>query len=182
PGSVNIPLFDDEERAVIGTLYKQVSFEAAKQKGLEVVSAKLPQFIRQIAAIPGPKAVFCWRGGMRSKTTATLLSLMDIRVARLQGGFRSFRRWVVDYLEHYKLEAEAIVINGYTGSGKTKLLKQLEQMGLPVVDLEGMAGHRGSVFGQVGLTPNNQKTFESLLALRLKELTNSPYILIEAES
>jgi tRNA 2-selenouridine synthase len=182
PGSLNIPLFDDEERAVIGTLYKQVSFDAAKEKGLEVVSAKLPQYIKQFASIPGPKAVFCWRGGMRSKTTATLLSLMDIRVARLQGGFRSFRKWVVDFLEHYELTKPAIVINGYTGSGKTELLRQLAQKGLPVLDLEGMAGHRGSIFGQVGLTPNNQKTFEAFLALRLQELNNSPYILLEAES
>jgi tRNA 2-selenouridine synthase len=182
PGSLNIPLFNDEERAEIGTLYKQASIQAAKDKGLEVVSAKLPQFIKQFAAIPGRKAVFCWRGGMRSKTTATLLSLMDIRALRLQGGYREFRKWVVATLEHFEFKPRAVVINGYTGSGKTKLLNQLEQQGYPVLDLESMAAHRGSVFGQVGLSPNNQKTFEAHLALRLLQLNEQPYVLMEAES
>lgn len=182
PGSLNIPLFDDEERAEIGTLYKQVSIQAAKDRGLEVVSAKLPQFIKQFAAIPGRKAVFCWRGGMRSKTTATLLSLMDIRALRLQGGYREFRKWVVATLEQFEFKPHAVVINGYTGSGKTSLLQRLEQAGYPVLDLESMAAHRGSVFGQVGLRPNNQKTFEALLALRLQELNDQPYVLMEAES
>lgn len=182
PGSRNIPLFNDEERAEIGTIYKQVSVEAAKQRGLEIVSAKLPAFIREFAEIPGRKAVFCWRGGMRSKTSATLLGLMDIRVHRLQGGFRAFRQWVVGTLEQFELRPPAVVVNGYTGSGKTSLLQRLENEGYPVLDLEGMAGHRGSVFGQVGLAPNNQKTFEALLALRLLELQEAPYVLLEAES
>ena len=84
PGSLNIPLFDDAERAEVGTIYKQVSVQAAKDKGLELVSAKLPAFIKSFEQIRGPKAVFCWRGGMRSRTTATVLSLMGIRVYRLR--------------------------------------------------------------------------------------------------
>ncbi|MDF2660274.1 MAG: tRNA 2-selenouridine synthase [Paenibacillus sp.] len=182
PGSLNIPFFDDQERAEIGTLYKQVSIQAAKDRGLEIISAKLPGFIREFAAIPGRKAVFCWRGGMRSRTTATLLSLMDIRVYRLSGGYRAFRRWVVETLESYEFTQKAVVLNGNTGCAKTAILRQLEEEGYPVIDLERMAGHRGSIFGQIGVKPNNQKTFEALLALRLEQLKSSPYVLMEAES
>ncbi|PYI56143.1 tRNA 2-selenouridine(34) synthase MnmH [Paenibacillus flagellatus] len=182
PGSVNVPLFDDAERAEIGTLYKQVSVQAAKDRGLEIVSAKLPDFVRSFAAIPGRKAVFCWRGGMRSRTTATLLSLMDIRVYRLAGGYRAFRRWVVETLEQFEFKPRAIVLNGNTGTGKTDILHRLAADGYPVLDLEGMAGHRGSIFGQIGMKPNNQKTFEALLALRLLELNDKPYVVMEGES
>jgi tRNA 2-selenouridine synthase len=91
PGSLNIPLFNDTERAEIGTLYKQVSVQAAKEKGLEIVSAKLPAFIKTFEQTAGQKTVFCWRGGMRSKTTATVLSLMGIRVYRISGGIRAYR-------------------------------------------------------------------------------------------
>ena len=119
PGSLNIPLFDDAERAEIGTIYKQVSVEAAKQRGLEIVSAKLPTFIRSFAEVPGPKTVFCWRGGMRSKTTATVLSLMGIRAARLTGGYRAYRQWVVDRLATIDYKPRAYVLHGNTGCGKT---------------------------------------------------------------
>lgn len=182
PGSINIPLFNNEERIEIGTLYKQVSVEAAKDRGLEIVSAKLPDFIRRFAAIPGRKIVFCWRGGMRSRTTATLLSLMGIHAFRLSGGYRAFRRWVVETLEHFVFKPRAYVLNGLTGTGKTELLQRLADSGLPVLDLERMAGHRGSIFGHIGQQPNNQKTFEAQLALRLLELNDSPYVLMEAES
>ncbi|PWW04739.1 tRNA 2-selenouridine synthase [Paenibacillus cellulosilyticus] len=182
PGSINIPLFDDQERAEIGTLYKQTSIQAAKERGLEVVSAKLPAFIREIDQIKEKKAVFCWRGGMRSKTTATVLSLMGIHVYRLNGGFRSYRKWVVETLASFEMNPQAVVLHGNTGTGKTAILKQLESEGYPVLDLERLAGHRGSIFGEVGLKPNNQKTFEALLLEKLITLQNSPYVVLEAES
>ncbi|HEY4389940.1 MAG TPA: tRNA 2-selenouridine(34) synthase MnmH [Paenibacillus sp.] len=184
PGSVNIPLFDDQERAEIGTLYKRVSVDAAKERGLEIVSAKLPQFIRQFADIQGPKTVFCWRGGMRSKTTATLLSLMDIHVYRLAGGYQEYRKWVVSTLENMVMEFKpnALVIHGNTGNGKTVILRNLQAKGYPVVDLEGMAGHRGSAFGHIGLQVNNQRMFDSLLLDELLHLQQSDYIMLEAES
>lgn len=182
PGSVNIPLFDDAERAEIGTIYKQISIDAAKERGLEIVSAKLPAFIRAFATYPGPKALFCWRGGMRSRTSVTLLSLMGIKAYRLTGGFRAYRRWVVEILEQLALPGPAYIINGNTGSGKTLLLRRLQQEGYPVLDLEQMAGHRGSIFGQIGLRANNQKTFESELVSRLGQLREAPYVLIEGES
>ncbi|MFX3625009.1 MAG: tRNA 2-selenouridine(34) synthase MnmH [Ectobacillus sp.] len=182
PGSINISLFNDEERAEIGTIYKQVSVEAAKERGLEIVSAKLPAFIKEFQKTAGQKVVFCWRGGMRSKTAATVLDLMGIKAYRLHGGFRAYRNWVVDTLKQLKFGQEAYIFNGYTGTGKTLLLRRLQEEGYPVLDLEKMASHRGSIFGQIGLTPNNQKTFEALLVHETLRLEQAPYILFEAES
>jgi tRNA 2-selenouridine synthase len=182
PGSVNIPLFNDEERAEVGTLYKQMNVQAAMDRGLEIVSAKLPAFIRTFREIKEQKAVFCWRGGMRSKTSATVLSLMGIRVYRLIGGVRAYRKWVVDALGHMELPEKAYVLNGNTGSGKTDILRRLKEQGYPILDLEGMANHRGSIFGQIGLEANNQKTFESLLVQDVRKYKDSPYMLLEAES
>jgi tRNA 2-selenouridine synthase len=182
PGSLNIPLFDDAERAEIGTLYKQVSVQAAKDKGLEIVSAKLPAFIKQFERTEGQKTVFCWRGGMRSKTTATVLSLMGIHVYRLSGGIRAYRKWVIDTLDHFEFQPRAYVINGNTGSGKTLILQRLKEKGYPILDFEGMASHRGSVFGEIGLESNNQKTFDSLLLQELLQINSSPFVLFEAES
>ena len=182
PGSMNIPLFNDEERAEIGTLYTQVNVQAAKERGLEIVSAKLPSFIKQFSQIPGNKVVFCWRGGMRSKTTATVLSLMGIHVYRLEGGFRAHRQGVVKALDELVITPSAIVLHGNTGSGKTAILHKLKDKGYPVLDLEAMAGHRGSVFGSIGLQAHNQKKFDALLIDELILTQHSPYVLFEAES
>ncbi|CAH0117766.1 MULTISPECIES: tRNA 2-selenouridine(34) synthase MnmH [unclassified Paenibacillus] len=182
PGSVNIPLFDDEERAEIGTIYKQISIQAAKDRGLEIVSAKLPHLVRQFRQIEGRKAVFCWRGGMRSKTTATVLSLMGIQADRLSGGIRAYRNWVVETLANYDLRSQMIVVAGRTGTGKTEILRHLAKFGYPVIELERLAQHRGSVFGHIGMKASNQKTFESLLVQELEKWRDTPYIIIEAES
>ncbi len=182
PNCINIPFFDDQERAEIGTLYKQTSVQAAKDRGLEIISAKLPTFIKEFAAIQGDKVVFCWRGGMRSRTTATVLSLMDIHTYRLVGGYKAYRTWVLEELEQQDFKPKSYVIHGNTGTGKTNLLHRLKAQGYPVLDLEGMAGHRGSIFGQIGLHANNQKTFDSLLLEDLITLGPSPYVLFEAES
>ncbi|MDR6552650.1 tRNA 2-selenouridine(34) synthase MnmH [Paenibacillus qinlingensis] len=182
PGSINIPFFDDNERAEIGTIYKQVSVQAAKDRGLEIISAKLPAFVKTIEAIKEPKAVFCWRGGMRSHTSATVLSLMGIRTYRLTGGFRSYRRWVVDTLEKMEFKPRVYVISGNTGAGKSAILRRLQSEGYPVLDLEAYAGHRGSIFGHVGLQANNQKTFEAHFVTDFMKLKDSPYLLIEGES
>ncbi|WP_141431245.1 tRNA 2-selenouridine(34) synthase MnmH [Bacillus sp. 03113] len=182
PGSMNIPLFNDEERAEIGTIYKQISVQAAKERGLEIVSAKLPSFIKKFGQIEAEKTVFCWRGGMRSRTTATVLDLMGIHVYRLEGGIREYRKWIVEQLENLEFQKKAFVLNGFTGTGKTLILRRLQEKGYPVLDLEKMANHRGSIFGQIGLVPYNQKTFESLFVNCWLPIRNSPYVLFEAES
>lgn len=183
PGSINIPLFNNEERAAVGTLYKQQGPEAAKEKGLALFSAKLPEFIAQFRSFTDPIVVYCWRGGMRSKTAATVLNLMDTPVSRLDGGIRSYRRWVASTLEEQHVALPKMyVLNGYTGSGKTILLKRLQEHGYPILDLEGMANHRGSAFGQVGLEPNNQKKFDSLLVQALKRYEHASFIFLEGES
>ncbi len=182
PGSINIPVFDDEERAEVGTLYKQVNPEIAKDRGLEIFSAKLPGFIKRFKQIDGEIVVFCWRGGMRSKTAATMLDLMGIKVLRLQGGVRTYRQWVLEKMAELHIDADAYVLNGGTGIGKTTILKRLQEKGKPVLDLEGLAGHRGSVFGHIGTNPNNQKKFDSLLLQEFSRLKSSPFILFEAES
>lgn len=182
PGSINIPVFNDEERAEVGTIYKQVGKEAAMEKGLAIFSKKLPAFIAEFNKIDTPMTVFCWRGGMRSKTAATVLDLMGIRANRLTGGIRAYRRWVVKYLETEKFHPELLVLNGYTGSGKTVILKKLLEKGYPVIDLEKMAGHRGSIFGQIGLTPSNQKKFDSVLVTEMLKYEDERIVFIEGES
>jgi tRNA 2-selenouridine synthase len=182
PGSINIPVFTDEERAEVGTLYKQSGQEAAKEKGLEIFSGKLPAFIAEFKKIDTPMTVFCWRGGMRSKTAATVVELMGIRANRLMGGIRSYRQWVVNELKKETFHPELYVLNGYTGTGKTAILEKLKQSGYPVIDLEKMAGHRGSIFGQIGLTPSNQKKFDALLVTAMQQYENEPFVFIEGES
>lgn len=182
PGSINIPVFDNAERAEVGTIYKQIGPEAAKEKGLEIFSAKLPAFISQFQSLGKERIVYCWRGGMRSKTAATVVDLMGLKVSRLNGGIRSYRQWVVKQLETQQFTQKMYVLNGFTGTGKTILLHRLKKAGCPVLDLEGMANHRGSIFGQIGLTPNNQKTFESLLVQEIAHYENAPFMLLEGES
>jgi len=182
PGSMNIPIFTDEERAEVGIIYKKIGSEAAEERGLKIFSAKLPAFIKSFKQIEGEKTVFCWRGGMRSRTAATVLDLMKIHVHRLDGGFRAYRKWVVEQLDTLVLKPKAYILNGYTGTGKTTILQRLEQEGYPVLDFEVMANHRGSIFGQIGLDPNNQKTFDALLVEKLQEIQECPYVFFEGES
>ena len=182
PGSINIPIFTTEERAEIGTLYKQVSQEAAKNRGLEIFSEKLPTFIKEFKKVNTPITVFCWRGGMRSKTVATVLDLMDIHVTRLHGGIKAYRQWVVAELDKEIFKPDFYVLNGHTGSGKTIMLDKLAEKGYPIIDLEKMANHRGSIFGQIGLEPNNQKKFESLLVKAMNQYAEEPFVFIEGES
>lgn len=182
PGSMNIPVFNDEERAEVGTLYKRVSKERATERGLEIFSGKLPDFIKEFQKLDGEIVVFCWRGGMRSKAAATFLDLMGVKTSRIQGGVRAYRHWVLNELETFDIKPQAFVLNGGSGVGKTAILKQLQKEGFPVLDIETLANHRGSIFGQIGWTPSNQKTFDSLLLKDLMELQESPFILFEAES
>lgn len=185
PGAVNIPLFTDEERTIIGTIYKQEGANVAKWKAMEVVSPKIPAILGELKAINeqgSQPVIYCWRGGMRSKAVATFISFAGISIPRLIGGYRAYRQYILEKIPAL-LPEKAITLHGMTGVGKTDILKGLHKKGFPVIDLEGLAGHRGSIFGTFGLFPgNNQKTFDSLLYKSLSEITNSPFFIIEAES
>src|SRR5699024_4171521 len=115
PGSVNIPVFSNEEREEVGTIYKQVGQEAAKEKGLEIFSNNLSEYIAAFIALDTTKPVFCWRGGMRSRTAATVLDLMGVEVARLSRGIRASRNWVMEQLENLDFPPDLSVLNGCTG-------------------------------------------------------------------
>lgn len=188
PGAVNVPLLEDDERAIVGTLYKQRGQEEAKQKGLEIVSGKLSDMVKKVVSLMGADStallvVYCWRGGMRSKSVLTILELMGISGSQLIGGYKSFRHYVQDRLSCYPLRPKLIVLCGSTGVGKTILLQILDRQGYPVVDLEMLANHRGSAFGQVGRgKPATAQNFDAILLQLLDKYNNEPFILIECES
>ncbi|WP_066173267.1 tRNA 2-selenouridine(34) synthase MnmH [Bacillus marinisedimentorum] len=188
PGAVNIPIFDNGERAEIGTLYKQRGREPAKERGLEVLSGKLPIFYERFQNIirenpDSPIVVYCWRGGMRSGAVVTTMNMMELPVVQLEGGIRSYRKKTVSELEEAASEPKPfVVLEGHTGTRKTDVLQALKSEGYPVIDLEGLARHRGSIFGNIGLNPSSQKEFEANLAAELKRYKRFPYYLIEAES
>lgn len=187
PGAVNIPLLEDDERAIVGTLYKQQGPEEAKLKGLTLVSAKLASIVQQVAELKPsrekPLVVYCWRGGMRSKSVLTILELMGIEGSQLQGGYKAYRHYVQEQLACFQLRPEIIVLCGSTGTGKTLILHSLSRKGHPVIDLEGLANHRGSAFGQVGMgRPATAQNFDAQLLDMLNYYNDSEYILVECES
>lgn len=184
PGAFNVPIFNNAERAQVGTVYKHIGREQAKELGLEIASAKLPGLIKSIRELVHgqPVVVYCWRGGMRSKSIATILDLMGIETYRLNHGFRGYREYVTETMENYELTSRCILIHGMTGTGKTDLLDLLAADGEPVLDLERMAAHKGSVFGGIGEEPHNQRTFDSLLLDQLQVIEGQKYFFMEAES
>ena len=191
PNAFSLPLFTDEERAVIGTTYKQKSREAAIKTGLPFFGTKMPAMIDQVEAWVAtyektngkkPKIlVHCWRGGMRSAAVAWLLDLYGFKTEQLTGGYKAYRNWVLAQFEkNYSMK----VLGGYTGSGKTEILLQLQKSKIPVIDLEGLANHKGSAFGALGQNEqNSQEQFENNLATALFDTTiKHPYFWIEDES
>lgn len=185
PGAINIPVLDDEERAIVGTLYKQEGTREAKRKGIEIISSKLNDIYRKVEneELKGKDIViYCSRGGMRSASLVQLLNSLGHRIYQLEGGYKAYRRYVLDNLEHLINCKKVVVIHGNTGVGKTELLKILQQRCYPAVDLEEMANSRGSIFGTVGLgKPRRQKDFDALLFNRLMEIKDE-YIIVESES
>ncbi len=178
PGAVNISLFSNEERAIVGTLYKQVGKDVAIEKGLEIVGHKLPEMIQEYQQFKDRKLmVYCWRGGMRSGSVVALLQSLNFNVEQLENGYKDYRRFVREELEKVPI-APLVVLYALTGSGKTEMLQQLENS----IDLEGLAQHRGSIFGDVGLHPRSQKMFDSLLLKRLYEVQKDSFLFIEGES
>lgn len=149
PGAKNLPLFSNEERAVVGTIYKKQGKEKAVLKGLEFVGPKLADFIKEVKKQTSSKQImlYCWRGGMRSASMAWLFETAGYSCSTLVGGYKSYRRKILNTLSK---PANIIVLGGMTGSGKTEILHQLQKEGQQVLDLEGLANHKGSAFGWIG--------------------------------
>lgn len=182
PGAFSLPLFTNEERAIVGTTYKQVSKQAAIQQGLEIVRPKLANFTRfaQEHAINGHVRVHCWRGGMRSSSMAWLLRTVGLKAITLVGGYKTFRRFVINTVgQSYRLH----VIGGLTGSGKTAILRALRDQGEQVLDLEGLANHRGSSYGMIGMSAQpSSEHLENEIAFQLNAFDSQKRIWIEDES
>lgn len=186
PGAVNVPIFDNEERARVGTVYKEQGKSVARKLGVELVAPKIPALLERVeAAMAGcrpPVVVFCWRGGMRSRALTTFIDLAGTPARQLIGGHKAFRAHVRRYFEEDRW-GRLLVLRGLTGVGKTRQLLRLRGEGFPVLDLEGLAGHRGSAFGGLGLAPQpGQKMFESLLWDELRRIPLDGYALAEGES
>jgi tRNA 2-selenouridine synthase len=182
PGAVNLPLFSNEERVMVGTTYKQAGREQAILLGFDLTGAKWSGFITEALLIaPGKKiAVHCWRGGMRSGAMAWALDLYGFEVYVIQGGYKKYRGWVHQQFEKaYRLR----ILGGMTGSGKTRILQHLKQMGQQVIDLEDLAQHQGSSYGTMNkMVQPGQEQFENNLAHQLKDLDTLRGIWIEDES
>ncbi|MTI67496.1 MAG: tRNA 2-selenouridine(34) synthase MnmH [Firmicutes bacterium] len=186
PGAVNLPILKNKEREYVGYLYKQVDKEKAKELGLKYASEKLPDLYKrakQIVDSDKKIALFCYRGGMRSSSVANVLNIMGIDNYLIKGGYKSYRKKVVEDLKKYENEFNYIVLHGYTGVGKTKILNKLEDINEPIIDLEGLANNSGSVFGDIAFkeVSSTQKRFESLLLKNLKSI-NRNYVVLESES
>ena len=194
PNSINIPLFDNEERSIVGTIYKNYGREKAVIQGLEYTAIKIENIINRLfEAINVYKSrnhnsisedptlkIYCARGGMRSQSICWLLEKYKQKSVTLNNGYKSYRKWSLD---SFNKKWEIIVMGGKTRVGKTKLLKLLGKNNFQIIDLEGLANHRGSTFGGLGMReqPSNEQ-FENLIAERLKGFKKNNKILVEAES
>ena len=192
PTAHNLPLFSNEERAIIGTTYKKLSREAAIKAGLPLFGNKMLGMIETVESWINEKQknnasakptifIHCWRGGMRSAAVAWLLDVYGYKVIQLTGGYKAYRNWV---LAQFNLSYSFKVLGGYTGSGKTEILQELQKRKYSVVDLEGLAHHKGSAYGAIGQPVQpSQEMFENILAHSLLEQNkNNAPIWIEDES
>ena len=184
PGAINLPVLDDEERARVGTIYKQDSPFKARKIGAALVARNAARHLEEVLIDRSGgwrPLVYCWRGGQRSGSFTTILAQVGWRAETLVGGYKTYRSLVVKELYDTPVASKVIVLDGNTGSGKTAVLLALAARGHQVVDLEGLASHRGSLFGAVGEQPA-QKGFETALALALSRLDPARPVVVEAES
>lgn len=177
PGALSLPLFTNEERKIVGTAYKQESREKAIKIGLDFFGTKTVKIIEAVEKICSEKnnikeiGVHCWRGGMRSAAIAWLLDLYGFKVYLLTGGYKAYRNHMINFFDkNYNLQ----IIGGYTGSNKTGIINELKKEGEKVIDLESLARHMGSAFGNLDLHPQpSQEMFENLLATELNKYQSS---------
>jgi len=193
PNSINIPLFDNDERSIIGTIYKKEGREKAVIEGLKFFEKKMELLIDNLFMYIDshkithkknnkelPIRIYCSRGGMRSQSIAWLLEKYQFNPIRLKGGYKTYRRWILD---SFSKKWNIVIIGGKTGTGKTRLLSLLEKYKYQTIDLEGFACHRGSTFGGLGMEkqPSNEQ-FENKIAEKLYSFNTINNIFVEAES
>jgi len=186
PGANSLPLFTDEERAIVGTAYKQESREKAIKHGLDFFGPKMKKMVEEIESLmlkvrPNLQSstlnqriilVYCWRGGMRSGAVGWLLDVYGFKVYTLVGGYKKFRNYILDT---FKLPFDLKILGGYTGSGKTETLKELGRKGETIINLEEIAKHKGSAFGNIGMPKQpTQEMFENILACELRTKRYEP--------
>ena len=183
PGAFSLPLFTDPERSEVGTAYKQQSREIAIKIGLDFFGLKMKKMVEEVESIVQKREsevgnseirvknsvlVYCWRGGMRSGAVSWLLDMYGFKVYTLAGGYKKFRNYVLD---SFKKVYSFKILGGYTGSGKTETLRELKKRGEKFIDLEDLANHKGSAFGNIGLPKQpTQEMFENILAENLRNL------------
>lgn len=185
PGAINVPILTDAERVEIGTLYKQQGPQAARIRGLQLTCHRFPAIVATIAeaATGRPVLVYCWRGGLRSESIAMLLEMTGYPVVKLAGGYKTFRNTVTSFFEAVSLPVQLVVLHGMTGSGKTEFLLQLPKDRYTTIDLEGLARHRGSAFGALGLGDQPpQKWFDTQLWNAFRKAPADRPIVVEGES
>ncbi len=186
PGAINLPVLSDEERAVVGTIYVQDSRFRARRIGAALVARNIAAHLEgAMSEKPGSWAplVYCWRGGQRSGAMATILAQVGWRPTLLEGGYRTWRRYVSDQLYTQPCNLGLVLLGGYTGLAKTEILLRVRNLGVQVLDLEGLAAHRGSLFGALPDVPQpDQKLFETHLLQAMAVLDPARPVLVEAES
>lgn len=185
PGAVNLPVLDDAQRAEVGTIYVQDNRFRARKIGAAYVAQNAARHLQTyLAGKPGGyhPLVYCWRGGQRSASFASILQQIGWRVELLEGGYQTYRRLVAESLYKTPLPCPVLVLDGNTGSAKTDLLLRLPAHGVQVIDLEGLANHRGSIFGARRGGQPGQRAFESDLALAISRLDPNQVVVVEAES
>lgn len=186
PGAINLPVLDNEERALVGTIYVQESKFRARKTGAALVARNIALHLETVLADePASFAplVYCWRGGQRSNAMATIFSQIGWRTHVLKGGYRTYRRRVQARLYGDDLPLKVVLIDGETGCGKTAILEELARRGVQTLNLEALARHRGSLFGGFPGQPQpSQKMFESHVLAAIEKLDPSRPVLIEAES
>ncbi|GAB4253626.1 MAG: tRNA 2-selenouridine(34) synthase MnmH [Thermoleophilia bacterium] len=194
PGAFNLPLLDDSERELVGRLYHEEGADEARMGAMRVTSPKLARYLGYVRILHercGPVAVMCWRGGERSGNLVRLLALVGVPARRVRGGYRAYRRVILDRLQNWQPERPVVTLYGYTGSGKTAILRMMADWksvlaeGLTlrpdVLDLEGLALHRGSLLGGLNQPGHrSQKQFDALLWHRLQE-AEGDYVVLEGE-
>lgn len=182
PGAVNIPLFDNEERKQVGIKYKLGGKENAVLLGLKYVGPKMVDFVKEAKKLAKDKQIMvhCWRGGMRSGSMAWLFETAGLKTYTLDGGYKAYRQHI---RANFSLPVNMIILGGYTGSGKTAVLQELKKLGQQFLDIEGIAHHKGSVFGPLGQEqqPSNEQ-FENNLADAWRKFDLSKPIWVEDES